>query len=444
MNHIVIIGNGIAGITAAREIRKRSNARITVVSSESQHFYSRTALMYIYMGQLTYEHTKPYEDWFWKKNNIHLVFDHVYQLNSTSKSLYLQSGERLSYDTLILACGSKPTIRNWKGSDLQGVQGFYSLHDLECLMNNSLGTRRAVVAGGGLIGIELVEMFHSRGIPVTFLVRELKYWHSVLPHEEATIITRHIKEHGVDLRLQTELMEIHDDGSGRVGAVTLSTGERIPTDLLAIAIGVTPNIDWLLDSGLTIERGIVVNDYFQTSSPDIYAIGDCAEICFPGGITRVEQYWYAARRHGEIVAETVCGNPRHYHPAVFFNSAKLWDIEYQVYGSAQNNAPDERTIIWIHPDGRHSIRLVYKQSEDLPFIGCTTLGIRYDHRTCERWIMEQRSIEYVLEHLSETNCDPEFFPRFESELVAEYNRQTGRNVQLQSKKTHWLRRKKLS
>ena len=93
MNQIVIIGNGISGITAARNIRKRSDHRITVVSSETDYFYSRTALMYIYMGNMKFEHTKPYEDGFWKKNSIELLRDHVEKIETEKKSLLLQSGK---------------------------------------------------------------------------------------------------------------------------------------------------------------------------------------------------------------------------------------------------------------------------------------------------------------------------------------------------------------
>jgi NAD(P)H-nitrite reductase large subunit len=191
--HIVIIGNGIAGITAARTIRKLSDHQITVISSESKHFFSRTALMYIYMGHLTYEQTKPYEDWFWEKNRIDLVHDHVKSIQTDTKTLLLQSGSHLSYDKLIIATGSRPRTFGWKGQDLRGVQGLYSLQDLQMMIERTANAKRGVIVGGGLIGIETAEMLYSRKIPVTFLVREQRYWNSILPDEEATMITNHAK-----------------------------------------------------------------------------------------------------------------------------------------------------------------------------------------------------------------------------------------------------------
>ena len=168
MGPIVIIGNGIAGITTARQVRKRSTAPIIVISSETEHFFSRTALMYIFMGHMKYEHTKPYEDWFWEKNKIQLIYDHVEQVNFKGKSLQLRSGKTVSYEKLVLATGSKPNKFGWPGQDLKGVQSLYSYQDLELLEENvSKGVRKAVIVGGGLIGIE-IELFWQSSINLKY------------------------------------------------------------------------------------------------------------------------------------------------------------------------------------------------------------------------------------------------------------------------------------
>jgi len=170
MEHIVILGNGISGITAARHIRKLSNNKISVISSETEHFFSRTALMYIYMGHMKYEHTKPYEDWFWKKNRIELINAHVREVDTNSKKLVFTNGQNIGYDVLILATGSISNKFGWPGQDLEGVSGMYSYQDLEYIEKYTKGIERGVIVGGGLIGIELAEMLKSQGIEVTFLV----------------------------------------------------------------------------------------------------------------------------------------------------------------------------------------------------------------------------------------------------------------------------------
>ena len=159
---IVIIGNGISGITAARHIRKRSDAEITVIGKESEHFFSRTALMYVYMGHMRYQDIKPYEDHFWEKNRIGLKHGTVTRVDTERKIVELTDGGTLTYDSLIIATGSESNRFGWPGQDLPGVQGLYSLQDLESMEENTKGIQRAVIAGGGLIGVEMAEMLRTR------------------------------------------------------------------------------------------------------------------------------------------------------------------------------------------------------------------------------------------------------------------------------------------
>src|SRR4029079_956266 len=125
--HIVIIGNGITGVTTARHVRKLSDHDITIISSESQYFFSRTALMYIYMGHMKFEHIKPYEDWFWKKNRINLVHHHVDNIDFENKQVWLRNGERISYDKLVIATGSRPNTIGINFAKIKGAQGLYGL-----------------------------------------------------------------------------------------------------------------------------------------------------------------------------------------------------------------------------------------------------------------------------------------------------------------------------
>ncbi len=343
MRKIVIIGNGISGITAARHIRKHSRDPITIISAETDHFFSRTALMYIYMGHIKFEHTKPYEDWFWEKNNLQLMRDYVLQVDTDRKMIHLQSGNTMDYDILIIATGSKPNKFGWPGQDLKGVQGLYSYQDLVNMESYTRGIQRAVVVGGGLIGIEMAEMLLSRNITVAFLVREKSFWDIVLPAEESALVNRHIREHKIDLRLETELEKIIPDHSGRVKGVITSQGEEISCQFVGLAVGVHPNIGFLKESKIETDRGIMVNRYFETSVPDVYAIGDCVQYREPLPDRKsIEQVWYTGRIHGETVAQTIMGEKTPYHPGPWFNSAKFLDIEYQVYGQVKNVPGSER------------------------------------------------------------------------------------------------------
>ncbi|MBS1517767.1 MAG: NAD(P)/FAD-dependent oxidoreductase [Bacteroidetes bacterium] len=427
--NIVIIGNGITGITAARHIRKRSGSNIFVISSESKYFYSRTALMYVYMGHEKFENIKPYEDHFWEKNRIELLFEHVTGINTEKKQVNLASGNTLNYDKLIIATGSRSNKFGWKGQDLHGVQGLYSLQDLDLLEKNTRNIGRAVIVGGGLIGIELAEMLRSRNIEVTMLVREKSYWDNILPAEESEMINRHIRDHHIDLRLSSELDEIRGDSSSRVRSIIMKTGEEIECQLVGLTVGVRPNIEVALNSGIETNRGILVNEFLESSVKDVYAAGDCAEFrtAFPNR-KNIEQVWYTGRKHAEAIAQTVCGNRTAYEPGIWFNSAKFLDIEYQVYGLINMNIQEEKNLYWENKEGNKAVRIVYT---DECVQGFNLMGIRYRHEVCEKWIREKYSIEKVIENLGEANFDPEFFTQYEKELTEKYNLENpGKNIRL--------------
>lgn len=461
--HFVIIGNGIAGITAARQIRKLSpDHTITVISAETDYFFSRTALMYIYMGHMRFEDTKPYEDWFWKKNRIELRRGFVKKVEPEYRRLLFEDGSTLHFDKLLIASGSKSNKFGWPGQDLAGVQGLYHYQDLENMERHSAGLRRAVIVGGGLIGIEMAEMFHSRHIPVTFLVREKNFWDVVLPLEEAQMINRHILENGIDLRLETELKEILPDAQGKVRAIVTNKGETIECGFVGLTVGVSPNIAFLQGSGIETDRGVLVNEHLETNIPGIFAAGDCAQLRMPRpGRRPIEAVWYTGRMMGETAAYNMVGSRQsavgggrwavgggralrgvgggqsamyEYDPGIWFNSAKFFDIEYQVYGTILPNLPDTQSAVyWEHPEGRRSVRIAYDRHTG-SVVGFNLMGVRYRHEVCEKWLRAGTHIEEVLQNLGIANFDPELYQQYEPEVIAQYNRQSGRNLTLKKRR----------
>lgn len=443
MNHIVVIGNGIAGITTARHIRKLSDVKITVISSETKHFFSRTALMYVYMGHMKFEHTKPYEDFFWEKNRIELIQDNVLSVDYKSQTLQLEREKPVRYDKLVLATGSKPNLFGWPGQSLPGVQGLYSFQDLQLLEANTHHynaseseklVKRAVIVGGGLIGVELAEMLLTRNIKVTFLVRESRFWGSVLPKEEGELIASHLKEHGVDLRLNEELDEILPAANGRVGSVRTKSGEILECQLVGLTAGVSPNVDFLRGTELHINKGILVNQLLETNIANVFAAGDCVEIEKPSvGHKSIEAVWYTGRMMGEVLAQTLCGNPTPYVPGPWFNSAKFFDIEYQTYGNVSAEPqPRESRFYWQHPTKNLAIHVVWKTQTER-FVGINTYGIRMRHELFHNWLKAGAGIDEVMSGLPNANFDAEFYRKHEKEILAAFNLKTGKNLQLKSR-----------
>jgi NADPH-dependent 2,4-dienoyl-CoA reductase/sulfur reductase-like enzyme len=418
----VIIGNGIAGITAALRLRrKQPDWRITVVSGESDFHYSRPALMYIFMGHMRYEDTKPFEDHVWREQRIELVRGWIRHIDTPNKQLLFEGQEPpLSYDKLLIATGSEANRFGWPGQDMDGVQSFYGLQDIDLLERNIRGTKHAVVVGGGLIGIELAEMLHSRNIHVTFLVRETEFWNIVLPAEESAMIGRIIEKEGFGLVRQTELKEIVDDGTGRVTGVITSAGQRIDCQLVGLTAGVRPNIHLAEESGIPTGRGVLVDWNMRTRVPDVFAAGDCAEIVTGSGHNLVQAVWYTGRSQGLVAADVMAGGVCRYEPGVWFNSAKFLDTEYQVYGKIGANLPGGHNLFWQNGDGTASLRIVYTPEG---VVGFNLIGIRYRHEVCEQWIRDKRPVDFVLDHLGDANFDPEFYRKHEPEIIGEFKKQ---------------------
>ncbi|GAC1422818.1 MAG: hypothetical protein NVS1B13_02630 [Flavisolibacter sp.] len=429
MRHIVIIGNGIAGITCARNIRKLGNDFITVISSETEHFFSRTALMYIYMGHMKYEHTKPYEDFFWAKNRIELVYNHVLSIDAKGRLLYLKNEGTISFDILIIATGSVTQKFNWPGQNLIGVQGLYSYQDLQSMDLETRNVGHAVIAGGGLIGAEMAEMLHSRNIKVTLLVKDDRYWASVLPGPDANLVARQIQKNGIGLIYNSEIKEIIGDENGRVKNLLTTKGENIDCQFIGIATGVKPNIALTMGSDLKTERGILVNEYFETNCNNIYAIGDCAQFTSAiEGRKNIEQVWYTGRMHGETLALSLCKQRTPYKPGPWFNSAKFFDLEYQTYGlvSAKLNQ-NEAYFFWQHPKKDLGFGAVYyKDSKFLK--GVNSYGIRLRHQFFDKCLKEKRTVEEVLSRLDQALFDPEFARNHVAAIIADYNQKMGATV----------------
>lgn len=421
--HIVIIGNGISGVSVAKSLREYSDAEITIVSSESISFFSRPALMYVFMGKMRFKDILPLPSDYWVKNKIKQVYGAAKEIDTENQKIILDNGSVLSYDKLVLALGSQPKSLGLGEFNLEGIQGFYSLQDVEKLQDSAKKIKHASIIGGGLIGVELAEMFVSRGISFTFWVREKWFGSNFLPQEEAEMVTNHLISKNINIKFEREIIGFEADDSNMVKSVELQSGEKVDSDLVCVCIGVEPKVDWLKSTEVQTKAGVLVNAHLQTNMPSIYAVGDCVECINPvHGRKSIETLWYTGRLMGEYLGKNILHeNPPPYEPGIYFNSAKFFDVEYQIYGDVPTSFSESYgTVFWKHPTNYKSIRLVFNARND-EFIGCCVLGIRFRQEVCEKWIKEKWKISEVLPVLSEANFDSEFSTRYERELLDVYN-----------------------
>lgn len=419
--HHVIVGNGITGMEAALAVRAREpSAEITLISYEHPHFFSRTALMYVLAGQLSLRDTEPYDRDLYLRLRLRRIHARVLRLEPGERRLILSEGPPVSYDRLLLAVGSKARPAPWKSAEGPGVFTFVTLQDLQGLSTAVKPGARAVVVGGGLIGVEVAEVLKLRGVHTTFIIREPTYFPVALDEAEAAVVARHIRNHGVDVRLGAQVDDLERAPDGRLTGVRLvgPGSEVIPADLVVVAIGVVPNTTFLRDSGIVLadSGAIEVDDQLRTNLPDVWAAGDCANVTWVDGSRRPEQLWYTGRDQGRVAARGMLGDEVRYRRGTWYNSAKFFDLEYTTAGflpyPSGSLPPGYRS--WYQEGalaGGQPVtqRIVVKDGR---VVGFNTLGSRWDHNVWLRWIHDRRSLDYVLAHMNESRFDEEFMSAF--------------------------------
>jgi NADPH-dependent 2,4-dienoyl-CoA reductase/sulfur reductase-like enzyme len=300
------------------------------------------------------------------------------------------------------------------------VHAFVTLRDLERLDAEARPGLRAVVVGGGLIGVEVAEILAHRGLQVTFVIRETWYYPVALERREAALVADHLRAHGIDVRLGAAVEEIRRDAAGAVAAVRVA-GADVACDLVVSAIGVVPNTAFLADSGLALapSGAVEVDDALRTGAAGVWAAGDCANVTWIDGTRRPEQLWYTARDQGRAAAASMLGDATAYRRTAWYNSAKFFDLEYTTAGWVPasldgENRPAARGAgvrEWFHrvPGRMASERIVCDGDR---VVGFNMLGGRWDHEPLLRWIEERRELDFVVARLHEAQFDEELAERY--------------------------------
>lgn len=272
--HIVIIGNGIAGINVASALSSAEGVSVEVFGAERSPFYSRVRLPEVLSGTSTAESIVFYKsEWYEKKKIKVHCSSRVASIDREGKKIILESGERIAYDYLVLAtgaCGNKPSI---PGVDLPGIFTLRTIDDVISIRRR-IASRpsTASVIGGGLLGLEAARALKDSGVQK---VRVLEQYPSLLSRQldekGGCLLRKHLEAMGLEILCGVEIVRLED------GAIVLKDGRSIESDTTLLSMGVRPNTELAKASGLTVNRGIVVDNHLRTVDPFIYAVGDCAE-----------------------------------------------------------------------------------------------------------------------------------------------------------------------
>lgn len=341
----LIVGGGVAGVAAAEAIiRQDPAADLLIIGDDPANFYSRPGLAYYLTGELTEDQLALPQ-----ANSFPHLTTRVTALHPQAHQLNLANGQILTYDRLLLATGSTAIRPVMPGIELTGVVTLDNLADIQQMLKLAQRAKRAVVTGGGITALEIVEGLRARGLKTTYLLRSDRYWRNVLDPTESAIVEARLREEGVDLRHRTELVEVIGQ-NGRVVGVKLKDGQSLPCELLAAAIGVKPRQELARAAGLKTERGILVNEYLQTSDPDIFAAGDVAQVFDPlSGTSVLDTLWPTARAQGDAAGLNMAGARQPYYKEVPLNVTRLAGLTTAIMGTV-GQGEDEDVLDIVRGD----------------------------------------------------------------------------------------------
>ena len=354
MTNYVIIGTGAAGVSAAETIRNHdSQGKITLIGEERDGYYSRPGLAYVLTNEIPETQLYPFAEEDFQRLKLRLVVKSARKIDRQSRQVILDDGEGVPYDRLLIATGAEARNSKVPGVELQGVVKLDNVEDARRIIRLCKKARAAVVVGGGITALEIVEGLLHIGLEVHFFLRGDRYWGNVLDETESKIIEHRLQEEGVILHYHTELEEIIGKRGGglfgggelRVGAVRTVAGEIIPCGMVAVAIGIAPRIRLAKDAGLKTDRGVLVNEFLQTDAPNIYAAGDVAQVFDPvSGKTVIDSLWDPARLQGQVAALNMVGKRTVYRKEFALNVTRLAGLTTTIIGAIGGREPDDDTI----------------------------------------------------------------------------------------------------
>jgi NAD(P)H-nitrite reductase large subunit len=330
----LIVGMGAAGIAAAEAIRRQDpGGEILAVSEEPHGYYSRPGLAYYLTGELPEHMLHPLDDEDFRRLNLRRLHAHVASIEPGAHRVSLDGGESLPYDRLLVATGSRAVLPGLPGLDLDGVVQLDDLDDARHILKQRRRARAAVVLGGGITALELVEGLHAHHIRTHYFLRRDRYWSSVLDKVESAIVERRLQEDGIRVEYHTEAAQIRGK-RGRVTGVLTKDGREFPCDMVGIAIGVRPRKELAEAARLETDRGILVDEYLQTSAPDVFAAGDVAQVFDPLlGRSVLDTLWSVAVAQGQVAGRNMAGQVVAYEKSVPSNVTRLAGLTTTIIGT---------------------------------------------------------------------------------------------------------------
>ena len=340
--HLVVVGNGMAGMACLDAILKRKpNFKVTVLSDEPYYNYNRILLSSVLAGEKSVEdiyiNTKEWYD----ANGIMLCRGvKAVDVDPKAKIVFTESGSSVPYDFLLLATGSNPFIPPIEGIHKKGVVTFRNMADTEFILEACQSAKKAVVIGGGLLGLEAAKGISNHGVKVTVVHLMDRLMDVQLDEVGGQFLKREVEKLGISVLLNKSTTKVM--GNENVEGLMFKDGSIVESDLVVVACGIRPNVDLAKKANLQINRGIVVNDYMETSDPNIFAVGECVE--HQGKVYGLVAPLYD---QGKILAATITGDRGPvYEGSVLATKLKVAGIELFSAGNFKADEPEHEVVAY--------------------------------------------------------------------------------------------------
>ena len=324
---VVIIGNSAAGLSALEAFRKvDQESSVTVISKETSRPYSRVLLPYYLRGRIPYSNLFIRDDDYFQEYDADCIKDRVVQVDPQSQQVMLDGGRTLEYDRLLIATGSSPVKPPIPGLEGEGIYHLWNWDDAQALAPYYEKGGKVVVIGAGFVSLQAAWAALYRGLEVYIVELMPRILPKVLDAHCAQMLTDRMEEMGVDVRVNTLTEKVERSADGTF-ILYLKGGETLTADFIVVGAGVRPNIDFLKDTEIEIERGILVNERMETNIPDIYAAGDVAQLPSAlGPEPVVHALWPTAVESGRFAGTNMAGEKAVYSGSLNMNVTQMFDM----------------------------------------------------------------------------------------------------------------------
>lgn len=388
----VIIGNGVAGTTAAEVIRKHDpSGRVTLIAGEPHPLYNRVALPRMLKGEIDEPRVmmRTVEDH--ERRGIELLLGATATaVDFEGRTVVLADGRQLPYDRLLVATGGRPRRLDVPGADAVGVCHFQTLEDTRALLEQVRRARRAVTVGGSYIAYELTEGFRRRGLEIVWLIRGDRFLRRVLDEAGGELVDRIARSHGVEVVYGEEVAQVKVRDGVVTGVVTTG-GRHIDCDLVGAGLGLILNTDFLAGSPLRLGRGVVVDEYLQTDVPGVYAAGDVAEFfdVFLGG-HHVMGTWNNAQGHGRVAGINMAGGRQAYEDVPYYTTT-MFHSSMTCIGMTPESNPHLESETYVDFERENYRRLFFDEQGRL--VGAVLIGSLKPRRLLAQLIRGRERVE---------------------------------------------------